>query len=138
MVKEYRFQSTAEEIRCESRKSHMKAAEMAEAVRGEAQAYIQALPHIEDKPPLTTDDRMYDWYYVSDPEELAAVKLALYDPDGTAFDQEIDQYPTWILAVSDSEGYGDIDLHSAEEMIEMYSKYIGKLVSQMIACVQRK
>ena len=84
-----------------------------------AEKRVQKIPHFEFAPPFAgefDDDPTWTWYYIRSEDDLADIKLALYSPDCTANNFELDAFPTWVAATSDGSGYGTF--WTVEEVID--------------------
>ena len=66
-------------------------------------------------------DEDWSWYRVESRKDTDAVILANYEKDCTANEFEPSEYPCWIVAVSDGDGYGAV--YTRDEVQKMLDEY---------------
>lgn len=79
----------------------------AEMERDRLEDAVSALPRFEFTPEWADSDIVWKWYFISNKEELDAVrKVVFFDRDSAAYEYERDDYPAWIAFSVDEEGSG--------------------------------
>ena len=84
---------------------------------------VSALPGFEFTPEWADPDVVWKWYFISNKEELDAVrKVVFFDRDSAAYEYERNDYPAWIAFSVDKEGCGYIvgDLVEVCDMLQSF------------------
>lgn len=95
----------------------------AEMERDRLEDSVSALPRFDFTPEWADPDIVWKWYFISNKEELEAVrKVEFYDKDSAAYEYERDCYPAWIAFSVNGEGRGYIvgDLTDVCDMIQSF------------------
>ena len=80
-----------------------------DCIERNARAIVSRLPHFLFSPAWIDPDYWWDWYFVSNDMELAAVREAVFDADSSAHEYTPPAYPCWIACSSDGGGCGTIE-----------------------------
>ena len=80
-----------------------------DCVEKNARAIVDKLPRFTFSPDWIDCDYEWDWYYVSNDEELDAVREVLFNDDSSAYEYTPPAYPCWICCSNDTDGYGCIE-----------------------------
>jgi len=100
-----------------------------ELAQTDARDAVEKMPHFEVRPPLDDIDMDYTCYKVKDKNELENIKLAHFEADCTANDFEVSDYPAYVIAEYNDEGYGSI--WSFDEIVSAARNWISSMYSRM-------
>lgn len=70
---------------------------------------VEKLPHFSCSPEWIDRDCSWEWYFVSNQEELDAVRTTLYNTDATAHEYEVASFPRWLAFSVYVDGYGSVE-----------------------------
>lgn len=84
--------------------SHEKSLDMEKAKK-----VTEGIPHFSCSPEWIDSEYSWEWYLVSNQEELDAIRTVLYNTDATAHEYEAVSFPCWLAFSVDGEGYGFVE-----------------------------
>lgn len=73
-----------------------------------AQSIVTKLPHFTYSPAWIDPDYTWEWYFVSNEEELRAVEAVCLSEETDTRGFTPEHYPAWVAISVDLDGYGDV------------------------------
>ena len=95
-----------------------------------ADAIVAKLPHFTYSPVWIDPDYCWEWYFVSNEEELRAVEVAILSEETDTRGFTPEHYPTWVAISVDLEGYGDI-VGTSEKILQKLDGIKAEIVAEI-------
>lgn len=95
-----------------------------------ADAIVAKLPHFTYSPVWIDPDYCWEWYFVSNEEELRAVEVAILSEETDTRGFTPEHYPTWVAISVDLEGYGDI-VGTSEKILQKLDDIKAEIVAEI-------